>query len=423
MSVAIADEYVSFRATPIEEEELVDLKKEKVFCPTGPGGGRDATCSPGKKPGSGTIVDKHGTEYKIIHRTRVDAEGNTRHIYDISTPDHNSDKFGPNVGNIELNRAGDAAMHVHVNQEFQRRGIATAAYAHVEKHLGIKLKENWATTEDGAAFWDSRNKQRGQEWVQNLEEGQKTALTRFFDTDYPWMRALQKVNDPIEPPTAVSVFHSSFSDLVSTGKIKAGEIYDGPDIKEFVLGVAEEKWPRLLSKGQKVLSIGKEGSIVVEPTDRQKQKAVNAEEYDREDLLNEHEGSEQLMADFKAALDSAPVYKGTVHRALSHENLNADILTRDWDVGKVIDIKADSSSTTDEGKARKFLTESRMKLRGEPVDEAPRGVLLKVKTKSAADTREMNPGEMEVMLRRNTAYRISSIDRSQEHIHVEMEEI
>ena len=135
------------------------LDSSKVFCPTGPGGGRDATCKPGGKgSGSGTIKDKNGAEYKIDHSTRVDEEGNTRHKYDISTPDWNADKFGPNVGKVELNRAGDTAMHVHVNPEFQRRGIATAAYEHIEAHLQLKLKENWATTEDGAAFWASRNK-------------------------------------------------------------------------------------------------------------------------------------------------------------------------------------------------------------------------------------------------------------------------
>lgn len=50
MSIAApvnADQFISFRATPIEEEELVGLREEKVFCPTGPGGGVDATCKPG----------------------------------------------------------------------------------------------------------------------------------------------------------------------------------------------------------------------------------------------------------------------------------------------------------------------------------------------------------------------------------------
>ena len=264
---ATADDWISYRATPITEEELVELKKEKVFCPTGPGGGRDATCSPGgKKPGSGTIVDKHGTEYKITHRTRVDEEGNTRHIYDISTPNHNSDKFGPNVGGMELNRAGDGVMSVMVYPEFQRRGIATAAYAHVEAHLGKPLKENWATTEEGEAFWEARNRQRGKDWAQNLSEGQKTALGGFFGREYVWMRPLQKIDDPIEPPTAVSSFHGSFPKMVAAGEIKAGEIYDGPDIKEFALGVPEDKWSVSLAKGQRVLAIKKDGFLVLEPT-------------------------------------------------------------------------------------------------------------------------------------------------------------
>jgi GNAT superfamily N-acetyltransferase len=129
-----------------------------VFCATGEGGGVDPTCS----NGSGVITDKHGVSYQVVHTSHQQKADEryepaafaagvvyTRHRYGIKTAD------GKRVGEVELARKGKSVMHVAVDPEFQRRGIATAVYAHIEKHLGVNLEEN-ATTDDGEKFWASR---------------------------------------------------------------------------------------------------------------------------------------------------------------------------------------------------------------------------------------------------------------------------
>lgn len=113
--------------------------------------------------GTGIIKDKHGIEYQIVHqirkmKTNGEDNGEYKHIYHISTIGHNHERYGPNVGKVELTRKHDSVMWGGINHEFQRRGIATAAYKHIENHLGYKLKPNSAQTDEGQAFWSSRDK-------------------------------------------------------------------------------------------------------------------------------------------------------------------------------------------------------------------------------------------------------------------------
>lgn len=123
-----------------------------VFCPTGPGGGVDPHCSPGgsKGPGDGAIVDKNGRQLKVEHTAKVDDAGNTRHRFEVRTAE------GRPIAYAELDRKAKTVSSVSTVPEERRKGIAAALYAHIEKFLGYPLQENWATTDEGAAFWAGR---------------------------------------------------------------------------------------------------------------------------------------------------------------------------------------------------------------------------------------------------------------------------
>jgi len=103
--------------------------------------------------GNGVIYDKHGVQYTVKHEYRSIVEGLApKHQYRVINDQ------GHEVAGMTLKANGQSAMEVHTSPAVQRRGIATALYDHVEKHLGYKLKSNWATTDDGAAFWKARSK-------------------------------------------------------------------------------------------------------------------------------------------------------------------------------------------------------------------------------------------------------------------------
>jgi GNAT superfamily N-acetyltransferase len=113
---------------------------------------------------SGLVADKNGTEYAILHQTRIDAEGNIRHSFDA----FEKDKFDLEqaargnrtgwVAGAETTRSGASMMDVQVEKDFQRRGIATSLYSHAEDKLGHSLVANNALTEEGKAFWAARGK-------------------------------------------------------------------------------------------------------------------------------------------------------------------------------------------------------------------------------------------------------------------------
>lgn len=118
-----------------------------VFCPTGVGGGIDPTCSPS---GSGVIKDKSGVVYKVHY----DKENRT---YTIGVPGKEDMlERGVTAGGATLKRDMKTVSSVGIYPEFRRKGLATALYDHIEKHLGAKLEENWATTPDGEEFWKAR---------------------------------------------------------------------------------------------------------------------------------------------------------------------------------------------------------------------------------------------------------------------------
>jgi SPP1 gp7 family putative phage head morphogenesis protein len=103
--------------------------------------------------GSGTIIDKHGKSWQVTHIVRENPEGKHRHAYEIHEVGGNTNHAG--VAGAETGWDKNRIMSVKVQEPQQRRGLATALYAHIEKHLG-KLYENDYTTPDGEAFWKNR---------------------------------------------------------------------------------------------------------------------------------------------------------------------------------------------------------------------------------------------------------------------------
>ncbi len=137
-----------------------------VFCPTGEGGGVDPTCGKGDHGtpwpsaslvsgnGDGVIRDKTGQEWQVKHTVK-ERDGEFKHTYDVLVP---GGARGQTAGSADTSWNKNRISSVAVHGEYQRRGLATALYAHIERHLGRKLEENWATTPDGEAFWKSRKR-------------------------------------------------------------------------------------------------------------------------------------------------------------------------------------------------------------------------------------------------------------------------
>lgn len=125
MSKSVQDEYISFRATPVEEEELEELEEEvgaKGFCPTGPGGGVDPTCGTGgpKKLRSGEVLHPAVRGKDKVWR---DAKGNPmpEHIQNLKLPPSFTKDGKPNP---------KAPMDVHVNLD--PKGDCLAVFKNVK---------------------------------------------------------------------------------------------------------------------------------------------------------------------------------------------------------------------------------------------------------------------------------------------------
>jgi hypothetical protein len=65
---------------------------------------------------------------------------------------------GKKVGEARLSHTKKHVVDIEIDKEHRRKGLATALYNHIEKHLGHKLSPSptWQTP-DGKSFWASRN--------------------------------------------------------------------------------------------------------------------------------------------------------------------------------------------------------------------------------------------------------------------------
>lgn len=109
----------------------------------------------GGKPGPcpvGEITDKHGEKYQVV----FDAPTRTYEI--LPSASYKFQGRGVTLGGATMKHNGESVMSVGIVPDMRRRGIASGLYQVIEAHIGKKLKENWATTPDGEAFWASRKK-------------------------------------------------------------------------------------------------------------------------------------------------------------------------------------------------------------------------------------------------------------------------
>lgn len=126
----------------------------------------DSTRAAADASTSNTIHDKNGKEYVVDHETRVDADGNTRHMFNVykAGADMEAARRGnatDKVASAELDRKSEAVMAVYTYPEYQRQGIGTALYEHMDKAMGKPLKPNAYQTDEGRALWAARTGSHG----------------------------------------------------------------------------------------------------------------------------------------------------------------------------------------------------------------------------------------------------------------------
>lgn len=144
----------------------------------------------GRWTGDGVIADKHGEKYDVRYSEKT-YTGN-------AVPKANYDAYnskGEHVANLELRREKQAASSSYVRPEHQRKGIGSALYSHVERHLGYKLKPNAALTDDGKAFWDARSKIKEAADDLELKDIQKLGDTGKKAADWASTQAAKLVTD------------------------------------------------------------------------------------------------------------------------------------------------------------------------------------------------------------------------------------
>lgn len=108
-------------------------------------------------------------------------------------------------------------------------------------------------------------------------------------------------------------------------------------------------------------------------------------------------GERQLVSDFTSALDKCPKYKGECFRGTDEQGSWKP--SPDLKVGSIITLKADTSASTD---------------REVPADSFYDGLMLNIKTKSAADldSRNVISNEHEVVLRKDSRYEVTSVNQA-----------
>ena len=102
------------------------------------------------KNGIETIVDKHGDEYLVHYR------GRPLNVYHVTLTDKTHPDY-EHIGMAQVSLSSPVVSSVHVWKKYARRGIATALYDLIEKHIGQKLVPNNYPTADASAFWEARN--------------------------------------------------------------------------------------------------------------------------------------------------------------------------------------------------------------------------------------------------------------------------
>jgi GNAT superfamily N-acetyltransferase len=130
------------------------LSKNDCRVPAGSSAGGEY-CSPGGGGGGNRIIDRQGTTYTVKDVNFVDRKGNPRRRFKVYEEGKETA-----IGNALLSRSGRGIDEVTVDPAFQRRGIATALYSHIESIVGHKLAPTSTRTLPGQALWASRTRNK-----------------------------------------------------------------------------------------------------------------------------------------------------------------------------------------------------------------------------------------------------------------------
>lgn len=137
----------NLRRKKLEQEEKWSQEyKKSIDCNNPKGFSQKAHCA-GRKIKKLNETDKELLPgYSIKHKIG----DNNEHHYTI----HHNDK---EVGEARLSHTGKHVVDLSIHKEHRRKGLATALYNHIEKHLGYKLSPSPTyQTPEGKAFWASR---------------------------------------------------------------------------------------------------------------------------------------------------------------------------------------------------------------------------------------------------------------------------
>jgi GNAT superfamily N-acetyltransferase len=105
------------------------------------------------------LTDKKGNKYTVQRHDYKDNSGKNRIAYEVRLQGKPQGTWA--VAGVTMSAVKPKqAMSLHVHHEYQRNGIASALYDYIENDLDIEMEPNWALTDDGEAFWDSRKKNK-----------------------------------------------------------------------------------------------------------------------------------------------------------------------------------------------------------------------------------------------------------------------
>lgn len=95
---------------------------------------------------------RNPTDFKIIKKLKIKEVPSIRKIKYFLTID------GEYIGDARYNRKCKCIEFIFILPEFQRKGIATHLYNHIEKKLKIKLTPHQILLPKGKKFWKARLK-------------------------------------------------------------------------------------------------------------------------------------------------------------------------------------------------------------------------------------------------------------------------
>jgi len=244
-------------------------------------------------------------------------------------------------------------------------------------------------------------------WVKDVSAPEKKAIQGFTLRDYEWMRKRQKgETEPLKVGGGARLRLNTIGieEVPGFAEMKDGDVWQGEDVyATYEFDGEKVQTERLvLEKGQKIVAIAHD-SLYIKMTERQ--------------VKSEEAYADKVIQDLGNGLDKAPKYQGTLYRAMYHREMEHLKFRRQFKEGATIEFKADSSSTTDFWMAKKLLGEDRLGTESEDYGlDAQPGYMLVIQAKNAADIRAVNPSESEVVLRRNSKYRVTKVHGDTYHL-------